>query len=238
VLVFSWISSRETQDTWKASCHDVLRALVPRLDLVVASNNVGVRWRNSFVIVGAALAGIRGAGVLLGLLGLRRVVLSRVAGSALGAVVHASVLSTRLLCLLMLLRVRLLVRLLVVGRLDIDVGDAAALIVLRQRLVLVGRLGVSRNDIPGVEKARNITEDRQEDVDERVGAADTALDPDWQRGKENGQQAKEDVCGTHGNVKSWDCLGKKKMPLCLVEKWRNRLRGLQEDKKVVGCSRE
>lgn len=66
------------------------------------------------------------------------------------------------------------------GRLDVDVGDAAAALaaVAVQRLVLVGRLGELGDDVPGVQQARDVAEEAEQDVDERVGAADAALDPD------------------------------------------------------------
>lgn len=64
------------------------------------------------------------------------------------------------------------------GVLDVDVGDAAALAVLRQGLVLVGRLGQLGDDVPGVQDAGDVAEAAEEDVDEGVGAADAALDPD------------------------------------------------------------
>lgn len=124
------------------------------------------------VVVGAALA-IRRNALLLRLRS--RVILGGAAAAsrALGAVVHSGVLSAGLGLLLAML-------LLVAGRsLDIDVGDTAALLVLRQRLVLVGRLGVLCDDVPSVQKAGDVAEDGEEDVDDRVGAANAALDPDW-----------------------------------------------------------
>ena len=62
--------------------------------------------------------------------------------------------------------------------LDVDVRHASTLAVLRNGLVLVGRLGILRDDVPGVEKTGDVTEDAEEDVDEGVGAADAAFDPD------------------------------------------------------------
>lgn len=137
--------------------------LVLGLDLVVASNNLGVGWRDALVI-GASLAGIRDAMLLR-----RR---SRVrSGGALGAVVHA------------LGRLRLgLLGVLALRALDVDVGDAAALAILGERLVLVGRLGVLGDDVPRVKQAGDEAEHAEEDVDEGVGATDAALDPDCATG--------------------------------------------------------
>ncbi|KAI9152168.1 hypothetical protein HJFPF1_09393 [Paramyrothecium foliicola] len=147
---------------------DIMDRLVSGLNLVVASNDLGVR-RGNTIVIGATLA-IRRHTLLLRLRS--RVVLggAATASRTLGTVVHTGVLSTRLALLLVLVARR---------SLNVDVGNAATLLVLRQRLVLVGRFGVLRDDVPGVQEAGNITEDGEEDVDERVGAADTALDPDY-----------------------------------------------------------
>lgn len=72
------------------------------------------------------------------------------------------------------------------GALDVNVGDlsaalgagVAALGVLVDSLVLVGRLGVLGDDVPGVEEAGDVAQNAQQNVDERVGTADSALDPD------------------------------------------------------------
>ena len=116
------------------------------------------------VTVRAALP-VRGDTLLLGLRG--RVVLRRAA--ALGAVVHATVV-------LGLGLLALLARVLAGRDLDVDVGDA--FFVARERLVLVGRLGVLCDDVPSVQEAGEVAEDGKEDVDEGVGAADATLDPD------------------------------------------------------------
>lgn len=126
---------------------------------MVTSNDLGVRRRDNALAVGAALARGRDAVLLL-----RRLALA----VAPRAVVHGAV------------GVRLLVIVASGGAvlLDVDVGDAAALAVARQGLVLVGGLGELGDDVPGVEEARDEAEAAEEDVDERVGAADAALDPD------------------------------------------------------------
>lgn len=55
---------------------------------------------------------------------------------------------------------------------------AALAVVLGNGLVLVGRLGVLCDDVPGVQEAGDDAEDAEEDVDDGVGGADAALDPD------------------------------------------------------------
>lgn len=64
------------------------------------------------------------------------------------------------------------------GRLNIDICDSAAFAVIGDGLVFVGGLGELGDDVPGVKKAGDEAEDAEEDVDERVGAADAALHPD------------------------------------------------------------
>ena len=131
------------------------------------ANNLGVRWGN--LLTGAALTDINQA-MLLG-------------GCALSAVVDIvrggrlrTRLSGRLLLLLLLL--------LLPGRLDVDVSNATVLSVgkLRHALVLdgVGELG---DNVPRVQQAGDEAQTAQEDVDERVGAADATLNPDGQRGE-------------------------------------------------------
>lgn len=122
------------------------------------------------MIVRAALAVIRDT--LLLRRGARR------ARSLLGgAVVHvAGVAMVRLW-----LRLGLLVLVAVLMRawraLDVDVCDAVALTVLGQRLVFVGWLGILGDEIPSVDEARDVAKTAEEDVNEGVCAAETALDP-------------------------------------------------------------
>lgn len=146
--------------------------LILGLNLVVSCDNVGVRRRNSLV-VRAALA-VVGNTLLLG----RR---SRRAGSVLGAVVHvagvAGVAMVRLGLRLWLLVLRMAVLVRAWRALDVDVGDAVALTILRERLVLVGWLGILGNEIPCVNEAGNVAKTAEEDVNEGIGAAETALDP-------------------------------------------------------------
>lgn len=88
-----------------------------------------------------------------------------------GAVVHATIGAASGL-LLMVARL-----------LNVDICDTAAtsavLVVLGYGFVLVGRFGVLGDDVPSVEEAGDKAENAEQDVDERVGAADTALDPDY-----------------------------------------------------------
>lgn len=128
------------------------------LHLVVA-NNIRIRRRN--LSIRTSLRGPRNTLLLRRLRRHRLVVSSRgcVAGVA-RAVVHAVGL------------------VLVMRRLDIDVGDSAIFAVAREGFVFVGRLGELGNNVPGVEEAGDVAEDAEEDVDEGVCAADAALDPD------------------------------------------------------------
>ena len=121
------------------------------------------------MVIGAAFASIRDTLLLRGRSSLAR------GGGVLRAVVHvvATILGLRLrlgllvLCLVMALRA-----------LDVDVGNTAALAIIRNGLVLVGWLGEFGNDVPGVKKTGDVSEDAKQNVDERVCAADSALDPD------------------------------------------------------------
>jgi len=79
------------------------------------------------------------------------------------------------------------------GRLDVDVCDSAAFAIVGDGLILVGGLGELGDDVPSMEKAGDEAEEAEENVDERVGAADATLDPDRQRGKEDGKDAEKDV---------------------------------------------
>ena len=62
-------------------------------------------------------------------------------------------------------------------RLHVDISHAARFGVLRDHVVL-GQLGVLGDDVPGVDESGEETETAEEDVDDGVGGAETALDPD------------------------------------------------------------
>lgn len=153
------------------------------LDLVVANDLCVRRWRGR--VVAAPLA--------IPLLGLRSRSTARtvVAGSAIVGGWRCSRL--RLLGLYTLAAVP--------GTVDEDVcypsSFMAAFVMLRECLVLVAWLGELGDDVPRVQKARDlaswsagnigvgrdkveayVAQGAEEDVDERVGGADTALDPD------------------------------------------------------------
>jgi len=141
------------------------------------------------VIIRAALASICGTLLLRGRSSLAR------GGGVLRAVVHvvATVLGLRLKLGLLVLSL-----VLALWALDVDVGNTTALAIIRDGLVLVGRLGEFGNDVPGVEETWDVSEDAEQNVDERVCAADSALDPDRQWGEEDGEESEEDVGGAHG----------------------------------------
>jgi len=62
---------------------------------------------------------------------------------------------------------------------------------LRDRVIVVfGKLG---DDIPGVEEARDEAQHAETDVDETVCGTDAGLDPDSDGGKEDGDEAKEEI---------------------------------------------
>lgn len=73
--------------------------------------------------------------------------------------------------------------LVVAGLLDVNICNAATatavFVILGYSFVFVGRFGMFGNDVPGVKKAGNEAEKAEEDIDERIGAADAALDPDY-----------------------------------------------------------
>lgn len=133
--------------------------LVFALDLVVASDDICVRRRHTAValrrrtpVLAALRAVVHGRPVL----GLGLPVVASVIVAAAVAVVLARVV------------------------LNVDVRDAAiaALAVLADLLVLVRWFGELGDNVPGVEEAGDEAEDAEEDVDDGVGGADTALDPD------------------------------------------------------------
>lgn len=64
---------------------------------------------------------------------------------------------------------------------DIVVCDSPVLaLILGDGFVLVvARLRIQRNDVPGMNEARNVPEYAKKDVDEGVSRAYSALDPDF-----------------------------------------------------------
>jgi hypothetical protein len=55
----------------------------------------------------------------------------------------------------------------------------AALGVLRKGVVGLGGIGELGDNVPGVQEARDEAETAEEEINERVGRAETRLDPDW-----------------------------------------------------------
>jgi len=153
-----------------------------RLHLVIPRNDLRVARRRRTAVARASSSSITtaaGSALLLRLVLVLVVLLGR---GPRGAVVHVARRLGRLGvgALLRLVSLgALLLRLAVAAVVDEDV-DAAVLRVLRDVLVVVvvGRLGVFGDDVPGVEEAGNVAEDEKEDVDDRVGGADAALYPD------------------------------------------------------------
>lgn len=95
--------------------------------------------------------------------------------------------------------------------LNVDVCDSlvavASLWVLWQRRVGSVRFWEFGDYVPCVEETGNKSETAQEDIDERISGADASFDPDCKRGKENGNQAQEDVGGAHSDYLSCLCSG-------------------------------
>lgn len=56
---------------------------------------------------------------------------------------------------------------------------------------------IEGDDIPGVKEAWNVAEGAEENVDEAVSCADAGFDPDGDGGKEDGEEAEEDVAAAH-----------------------------------------
>lgn len=160
---------------------------------MVSSDDVGIgRWHA--LAFRAALA-VSCHAMLLG----RR---TRRTTSVLSAIVHAVIVVASTTMMRLGLRLGLLVLGVAVlmrawRALDVDVGNAVTLTIMWQGFVLVGRLRIFGDDVPCVNEAGDVGETAEEDVDERIGAAETALYPDGQWGEENGEESEEEVGGTH-----------------------------------------
>lgn len=152
---------------------------------MISSNDLSIRGRDTLVT--RATLAIGSSNTLLLRLWSRRLLLLllrllRGLRTTLSTTLRAVVWLRLLLSLkLLLLASAAAVVVLVLRRLHVHIRHASALAVLRQGLVLVRRLGVFRDDVPRVEKAGEVAEDAEEDVDEGIGAAETDLDPDCGR---------------------------------------------------------
>lgn len=51
-----------------------------------------------------------------------------------------------------------------------------------------------------MQQAGQVAEAAEQDVDERVDAADAGLDPDGEGREDDGEEAEEDVAGAHGGL--------------------------------------
>lgn len=92
-------------------------------------------------------------------------------------------LSSRLLVLLlMLVLLRRAVRHIVIRHPPAAVLSSVA----GQRLVVVVRFGILGDDVPCVQQAGEEAEHAEGDVDDGVGAAEAAFDPDYGYGEEGG----------------------------------------------------
>lgn len=151
---------------------------------MISGNDLGIRRRDTLVTRAPFAIG---SDALLLRLWSRRLLLLRLLRrlgttlSTLRAVVWLLLLLLLSLKLLLLLT-SAAATLVVLRRLHVHIRHASALAILRQGLILVRRLGVFRDDVPRVEKAGEVAENAEEDVDEGVGAAETDLDPDCRGG--------------------------------------------------------
>lgn len=136
---------------------------------MVTSNNLCITGRHTTLLIRSALCR-SGTGLgprLLRTLWLRQqllLLLVSVTPVLLRSVVHAPVRRGRSALRSM-------------RSLDVDICNVAAF--LGQRLILVCRFGVLGDDVPCVNEAGDEAEAAEEDVDDGVGAADTALYPDY-----------------------------------------------------------
>lgn len=150
--------------------HSSTPNLVPGLNLVVTCNDLSIRRRHSTIRAPLAVPSTRDPLLLR-----RR---PRRLPSSLRPVVG----SLRLLLILVLRLSTAHVR-----AVDDDVAHplaaaaiAAALgVVVRDRVVVVVLVGELGDDVPGVDEAGDVAQEQEEDVDDGVGAAEAALDPDW-----------------------------------------------------------
>ena len=76
-----------------------------------------------------------------------------------------------------------------------NIGDTLFLV---DGLVVVVLLGVAGYDVPGVDETWYVTEHAEEDVDDGVGGAEAAFDPDCYGWEEYSDQPEEDVAAGHG----------------------------------------
>jgi len=60
-----------------------------------------------------------------------------------------------------------------------------------------------RGSVPSMYQPRHKPQTAQRDIDERVGGADAALDPNGDGGEEDGEEGEEEVGGAH----SWGWVG-------------------------------
>jgi hypothetical protein len=104
-----------------------------------------------------------------------------------------------------------------------------------KRCVVLGQFRVLGDDVPCVQEPWHESEEAKSDVDQRVGTAETALDPDWGNGcqlefgwvwgavtgdgrEEDGDQPEEYVAGAH-RVGSFERKGTKAGPPFDGNRW-------------------
>jgi len=142
----------------------VAERLILGLNLVISSDDVGIgRWHT--------LAFRTTLAVICHAMLLRR--RTRRTASILSAVVHAVIVvaSTTMMRLglglgLLVLGVAVAVLMRAWRALNVDVGNAVTLTIMWQGLVLVGRLRIFGDDVPCMDKAGDVGETAEKDVDE------------------------------------------------------------------------
>jgi len=84
---------------------------------------------------------------------------------------------------------------------DIVVCDSAVATTFRvaDGFVLVHRVRVAGDNVPGVDEAREVAKAAERDVDEGVGGAEACFDPYCDGWEEDGDKGKEDVRARHGD---------------------------------------
>lgn len=89
------------------------------------------------------------------------------------------------------------------ARLVIDVVVRHSLLLLafrifRHAIIVEFFFGEFGDDVPCVQETGDEAQAAEEDVDEGVGGAQAAFDPDGDRGEDDGEDAEEDVAAGHG----------------------------------------
>jgi len=105
---------------------------------------------------------------------------------------------------------------------DVVVCDpTASTLGVGDRLIFVHWVRVAGDDVPGMDKAREVAKAAEGDIDEGIGGTEADFDPNCDRREEDGDKSEEDVAAGHrsGIVEMKD----KSRALCMSGRY-NRLR--------------